>query len=122
MRKNNQSSKPLSNGGVLALTGVCLTVGAAVSVLLLVNSIQNSHGQDVLWLGWLSVTLICGSSLFLALALAHVFDSRTRESWHDFPGSATLMNLMIAFNAYHRSREPSRSFFPTDVHSSFTQV
>src|SRR5271165_5427896 len=55
MRQNDHSSKPSSNSRMLALTGVCLAVGAAVSVLVLVklDPVQS-------WPGCLMARLVIG--------------------------------------------------------------
>jgi hypothetical protein len=75
--RSDISSRRASGASKLVWAGVCMAVGASVSILAMVRAV---HGNDasMLWFGELSVTLIFGSSLCLFFALARLIQSRKR--------------------------------------------
>ena len=76
MTPHERSSKPKGSSRTLALVGVCLGLGSAMSVFGLVNAVHHESGDPILWFGLLSVTLIFGSSLCLFSALAAFIKQR----------------------------------------------
>jgi hypothetical protein len=62
------------------LIGLFLALGATVSILQLVNAVHHESGELILWLAWLSITLIFASSLCLFSALYAFLRGRLRRT------------------------------------------
>lgn len=73
-------NKPMKLSQMSGLTrlGAGMIAGAIGSLVLLNRAVSSSAGPPVFWLGLLSLGLISGGTLCLALAIARFFESRRR--------------------------------------------
>jgi hypothetical protein len=79
-----------------------LGLGAVATILALAHVVHHDSGNLILWLGWLSVTLILGSSLCLFFALSALIRQRKRSRVQIQRGISTDQEYVAQYSSSNR--------------------